>query len=434
MLTIGASHRTASPAVLGDFSRAAEAFRASVRDGVHAPTGVPVRELAVLATCARVEVYAVTQNTHTDEAEQVIGREVFGFADGVVTPTYSLRGYDSLRHVCQVAAGLDSFVVGEHEISGQVRRALKDAVRADAGATVLDGVAELVKRASRRVRTETGIGRHPASVSSVAVDIVRARLGALHARKALVVGAGEAGLLVAETLRRSGIGTLTVANRSLSRAERVAAEVGGRAAGLDMLAELLAEADAVLTATGAEGIVVDVASVREALSRRDPARGPLLMIDLAVPGDVDLEASSLSGVELLTLEDVRARVVQHIALRRDEIGAAELVVDEVVEDFVRKQDAPDVDGFIGALRRSIEEVRSSEVSRFLDGRDPSAPVSRDELDQLTRSIVNRLLHDPMRRLRTAPMQGVAGRRLLGAVRELAMLDSADGDGRGGSRG
>jgi glutamyl-tRNA reductase len=434
MLTIGASHRTASPAVLGEFGRAAEAFRTELDGGVHAPTGVPVRELAVLATCARVEVYAVTDDAAIDEAERVLGRAVFGFADGVVTPTYSLRGDAALRHVCKVAAGLDSFVVGEHEIAGQVQRALRDAVRAPVEAGVLDSVAALVKHASRRVRTETGIGRHPASVSSVAVDIVRTRLGALNTRKALVVGAGEAGLLVAETLRRSGIGSLKVANRSRDRAAGVAARVDGEAAGLDALPDLLAEADAVVTATGAGGIVVDAASVREAVARRDPARDPLLMIDLARPGDIDLEVSALVGVELLTLEDVRARVVQHIALRRDEIGAAELVVDEVVDDFVRKQDAPDVDGFIGALRRNIEEVRSSEVSRFLGRREPSAPVSRDELDELTRSIVNKLLHDPMRRLRTAPSQSAAGRRLLGAVRELAGLDSTQGDGRGGFRG
>lgn len=434
MLTIGASHRTASPAVLGDFGRAAEAFRTELRDGVHGPTGLPLAELAVLATCARVEVYAVTHDSALDEAERVLGREVFGFADGVVTPTYSLRGHDALRHVCRVASGLDSFVVGEHEIAGQVRRALKDAVRTPVEAGVLDGVAALVKRASRRVRTETGIGRHPASVSSVAVDIVRTRLGPLDDRTALVVGAGEAGLLVAETLRRSGIGSLKVVSRSRDRAEGVAARVGGEAAGLEALSDLLVEADAVLTATGAGGIVVGVASVRKAVARRGPARPPLLMVDLALPADIDLEVSALAGVELLTLEDVRARVVQHIALRRDELGAAEVVVDEVVDDFVARQDAPDVDGLIGALRRSIEEVRSSEVSRFLERRNPSAPIGRQELDQLTRSIVNKLLHDPMRRLRATPMQGATGRRLLAAVRDLGALDPTQGDGPDGSRG
>lgn len=432
MLTIGASHRTASPAVLGDFGRAAEAFRASVRDGMHVPTGLPVQELAVLATCARVEVYAVTDDSTTAEALRVVGREVFGFAAGVVTPTYSLRGADALRHVCRVAAGLDSFVVGEHQIAGQVHRALRDALRAPVEAGVLDGVANLVKRASRRVRTETAIGRHPASVSSVAVDIVRSRLAPLEARKALVVGAGEAGLLVASTLRRSGVGSLTLVNRSPDRAERVAAQVGAQAAGLEALADLLVDADAVLTATGAEAVVVGAAEVRAALARRDPARGPILIVDLALPGDVDPEVSALAGVELLTLEDVRARVVQHIELRRDEIGAAERLVDEVVDDFVRRQDAPDVDGFIGALRRSIEEVRSSEVSRFLDRREATAPASREELDQLTRAIVNKLLHDPMRRLRAAPMRDAAGRRLLRAVRELAGLDSTP-DGERGSR-
>jgi glutamyl-tRNA reductase len=301
-----------------------------------------------------------------------------------------------------VAAGLDSFVVGEHEIAGQVQRALKHAVRTRVEGSVLNGVAAVARKASRRVRAETSIGRYPASVSSVAVDLVRARLGDLGARKALVIGAGEAGLLVARALRYSGVGSLTVVNRSPDRAREVAARVGGVAGGLDALPDLLVEADVVLSATGAAGVVVGVASAREAVARRGPTRTPLLLLDLALPGDVDPRVTGVEGIELLMLEDVKDRVHVHIGLRREEMGAAERLVDEVVEDFVRRQDFPDVDGLIGGLRRSIEEIRASEVSRFLERRDPMAPARREELDQLTRSIVNKLLHDPMKRLRAAP--------------------------------
>jgi glutamyl-tRNA reductase len=401
MLTVGASHRTATASMLGGFGRAAEAFRAAVHDGVHGPTGTPVHELAVLSTCARVEVYAVTEHAAGDEAARVVAREVFGDGDAA-GPVYRLRGHDAVRHVCKVAAGLDSFVVGEHEIAGQVQRALKHAVRTRVEGSVLNGVAAVARKASRRVRAETSIGRYPASVSSVAVDLVRARLGDLGARKALVIGAGEAGLLVARALRYSGVGSLTVVNRSPDRAREVAARVGGVAGGLDALPDLLVEADVVLSATGAAGVVVGVASAREAVARRGPTRTPLLLLDLALPGDVDPRVTGVEGIELLTLEDVKDRVHVHIGLRREEMGAAERLVDEVVEDFVRRQDFPDVDGLIGGLRRSIEEIRASEVSRFLERRDPMAPARREELDQLTRSIVNKLLHDPMKRLRAAP--------------------------------
>lgn len=421
MLTVGASHRTASSALLGDFSRAAEAFRASVRDGVHVRSRVPVRELAVLSTCARVEVYAVTDETAREEAARLVGREVFGAEVGAPSADvgpYRYQGPEAVRHLCRVASGLESFVVGEHEIAGQVARAFRDAVRVRGDDGVLRQMAAVARHASRRVRSETGIGRYPASVSSVAVELVRERLGELTGARAVVVGAGKAGLLVAKALRSAGVGSLRVVNRSLERATEVAAEVGGDVAELSALPQLLTRADITVTATGAEGVILDVASARTAARERGPEAAPLLILDLALPGDVAPEVGSLEGVELLTLDDVKARVHSHLSLRRDEVGAAERVVDEVVEDFVRKQERPDVDSLIAEVRRSIEEVRSAEVARWLASRRGDDPPSQEELDHLTRSIVNKLLHEPMRRLRSAPFKSGKSRQLLRAAREL----------------
>jgi len=370
-----------------------------------------------------VEVYAVTEESARAEALRVVERSVFGHDGETAGPTYRLSDHEAVRHVCRVASGLDSFVVGEHEISGQVQRALRDAQRASVDSSVLESVAALARRASRRVRSETQIGRYAASVSSVAVGIVRERLGDLSERGALVVGAGEAALLVARALRDTGVGSLTVLNRSAERAAQVAATVGGAVEGLERLSDLMVEADVVLSATGADGVVLDVDTVQAAVARRGPGRPPLVVLDLAIPGDVDADVSGLSGVQLLTLEDVRAQVHRHVSLRRDEVGAAERVVDEVVDDFVRRQDAPDVDGFIGTLRRSIEEVRAAEVGRFMERRDPDEPLRREELDHLTRSIVNKLLHEPMQRLRTSPPRGTVGRLVLGAARELVEQES-----------
>ena len=421
MLTVGASHRTASSAMLGDFGRAAEELRASMRAG--ARTDIPVRELTVLSTCARVEVYAVAEHAAAEEAAHVLGREVFGEL------AYRLHGPQAVRHLCRVASGLESFVLGEHEIAGQVSRAFKDVVRVREDARVLETVGAVARRATRRVRSETGIGRYPASVSSVAVEIAKEHLGDLSRSRALVVGAGKAGLLVARALRSSGVASLTVVNRSLDGARDVADEVGGLAAELDRLAELLVEADVVVTATGAEGPVLDLAVARGALDARAADSRPVLLFDLALPGDVAPEVGDLDGVELLTLEDVKARVHRHLSLRRDELGAAERVVDEVVDDFLRKQDAPDVDALIGDLRRTIEEVRSAEVERWLSSRDPVGLPSREDLDQLTRSIVNKLLHDPMRRLRSAPLRSGRSRLLIRAARDIAGLGAVEAGDR-----
>ncbi|MGD8287406.1 MAG: glutamyl-tRNA reductase [Gemmatimonadota bacterium] len=426
MLTVGASHRTATAAMLGDFGRAAESFRAAVREGAMG-RDVPVRELAVLSTCARVEVYAVADGDATEEALGIVEREVFGISSGADDTPYRYRGPDAVRHLCRVASGLESFVIGEHEISGQVQRAFKEVVRVRDDASVLQGVAAVAKRASGRVRSETAIGRYPASVSSVAVDIVRERLGDLPAKRVLVVGAGKAGLLVARALRSSGVVDLTVVNRSLERAREVAAEVGGRVAELGRLAELLVDADVVMTATGAEGVVVDARTAAQAVEARGRMRGPLLVLDLALPGDVHPDVGELEEVKLLTLEDVKSRVHRHLSLRRDELGAAERVVDEVIADFLEQQESPDVETVIGELRRSIEEVRSTEVDRWLARREGDLPPSRDELDHLTRSIVNKLLHEPMRRLRSAPVEDECRRAMLEAASELFGDGSGDAE-------
>ena len=406
MLTIGASHRTATSAMLGDFSRAAADFRADLRDGVHARTRVPVQELAILSTCARVEVYAVTEDAAAEDALRLVGREVFGVTEdlGGVEATYGFRGPDAVRHLCRVTAGLESFVVGEHEIAGQVARAFKDAVRSSDDRRVLEGMAAVARRASGRVRSETRIGRYPASVSSVAVDLVRDRLGDLSTTRALVVGAGKAGFLVARALKSARVESLTVLNRTLDRARELAGDVGADAGDLAELPELLAVSDVVVTATGAEGVVVDVATAAAALRRRALRRKRLLILDLALPGDVDRDVGRLDGVELLTLDDVKGRVDRHISLRRDELGTAERVVEEVVLDFMRQQRAGDVEALIADLRRSIEVVRSAEVERWLESRGSDGAPSREELDHLTRSIVNKLLHDPMKRLRSAALR------------------------------
>jgi len=422
VLTVGASHRTASSAMLGDFGRAAEAFQEELRSGGSAGR-LPLRELAILSTCARVEVYAVPDGSSADEAARLVGRRVFGTdvsSDPASAPAYRYAGQESIRHVCRVAAGLDSFVLGEHEIGGQVTRALRGGVGLGGRPTVLPGVATLAKRASARVRSETAIGRYPASVSSVAVDIAKGWLGPLESRRAAVVGAGWAGLLVARSLRALGIGHLTIVNRSLERARVVAAEVGAEVAGLDTLPRHLVEADVVLTATGAEGLVVRMSDAVDALRARGDRELPLLLIDLALPGDVHPAVSALDGVELLTLDDVKVRVRRHLSLREDELGAAERLVDEIVDDFVRKQEAPDVEAVIADLRRSIDAVRAAEVERWLGDRGADSVPTREELDRLTRSIVNKLLHEPMRRMRDAPERSSESRLMLRAARELVV--------------
>jgi glutamyl-tRNA reductase len=384
------------------------------------------RELAVLATCNRVEVYTVCAPGSEPTVTRAIKSEVFGDRSSQPKSTlYALQGVDAVRHLCRVASGLDSLVVGEHQIAGQVVRAFRDPTMSVDGTSVLGTAAAVARKAARRVRSETAVGRYPASVSSVAVDIARKELNGLAGRTILIVGAGKAGRLVCEALRGCGAASLTVVNRSPEKAHALADRIGGSVAALEELPGLLVTADLVLTATGADNAVVDLEIATRALRARALGAGPLLVLDLALPNDVDPAVGQLEGLRLLTLEQVKTRVDRHLSLRRDEIQPAESVIDEVMADFVGSQAGAEVEALITELRRDFELVRSREVDRWIRTHPPEARPSREDIDRLTRSIVNKLLHDPMTRLRSSPDADEQGEALFHTARELFGLDVVD---------
>jgi len=399
-LTIGASHRTATAATLGEITRAALGLERRIRDESGRRGRVPVRELAVLATCGRAEVYAACDRDSVGAALAAIGEEVFG--SRLIGVAYERTGTDTVRHAARVAAGLDSMVLGEHEIAGQLTRALRGGVRLAGEGAGLEEVATVAATASRRTRAETGIGRGAASVSSAAVDIAAESLGGLEGRRALVVGAGRAGLAAARTLASLGVASLTVANRSYAQACRVARAVGGEPAALEDLAALLADVDVAVTATRAEHVVVDFETARRAAAARAGDARPLLLVDIAVPADVAPEVYELEGIQLVTLDDVARHVETRLATRRRDVAAAEEIIDEVVREHERRRGALDVERRIGELRRGVEGMRAREVERWLSRRGDDVPGewSREELDRLTRSIVNKALHASTAKLRS----------------------------------
>ena len=426
MLIIGANHRTATAARLGDFVRTAEAFRARLGEERQHGGLRAVRELAVLATCNRVEVYVVCEPSGETEVVQTIRSEVFDEPCSRPSGTLlELRGVDAVRHLCRVASGLDSMVVGEHQIAGQVARAFRDLVVPDEGkGDVLAAAAAVARKACRRVRAETDVGRYPASVSSVSVDMAKEELNGLTGRTVLLVGAGKAARLVGKALANSGAASVTVVNRSRGTAKEIADSLGASVAPLSALPSLLATADLVLTATGADEAVVSLAAAQAALKARPSTAGPLLLLDLALPRDVDPAVGDLEGLRLLTLEDVKTRVERHLSLRQDEVGPAEAMVEDVIDDFVRQAARTDVEALITELRRDVETLRLREVERWLRARPEGVHPSREEVDHLTRSIINKLLHDPLMRLRSAPGRNGQGEALFHTARELFGLEAS----------
>jgi glutamyl-tRNA reductase len=347
---VGTSHRVAPLAfierALAGAERYRRAWQESPKDATSAP--VPIRELVLLATCNRVEIWAAVRYDHADLAIDGI-RTAIADGDAATGRVYALRDGDALRHLCRVAGGLDSMVIGEPQIAGQVSRAFESVLRANGGAPVLGLAARTAKLASRRARTETRIGRGAASLSTVAVHAAAQRPGGLAGARVLVVGAGKIGRLACQSLRDRGA-DLAIVNRTLARAEAVAARVGAVPLPLDALGSSIAESDVVIASTASPRPIIDATLLRSAFAARSDDR-PLTLIDIAVPRNVAADVAALPGVTLLDIDDLRRRVRSHLAERRREIPRAESIIDEVLRERF-DETAP---GTIGDRRRRALE-------------------------------------------------------------------------------
>jgi glutamyl-tRNA reductase len=413
VLAVGLSHRTAPVSVLADVALAEDDVAKLLADLLGAPH---VAEALVASTCNRVEVYADVDKFHGGVADvsELLAR-TGGMPLERLSP-YLYVHYDdrAVQHLFAVAAGLDSMVVGESQILGQVRSALRAAREADAVGRTLGPLLEQALRTGKRVHAETGIDRAGASVMSAGLDAV----GDLTGRHALVVGAGAMGALAVSLLRRRGVADLVVANRSVERAARLAAAVGARATGLDRLTEEIAVADVVVASTGAAGLVVPAASVAAALAAR---RRPLALVDVALPRDVDPGVRRIPGVTLVDLETLR-ETVGAVAAAAD-VEVARRIVTEEVGAFLAWRRAAQVAPTVVALRAKAADVVAAELSR-LHARLPSLPErEREEVGATVRRVVDKLLHAPtvrVKELADAP-EGPAYEE---ALRELFGLDPA----------
>lgn len=369
---------------------------------------------SVLATCNRLEVYLVGTHPAADV------RDFISSITAVEAPLVERyvevrRDADAVRHLYSVAAGIDSMVLGEAEILGQVRGAFSATVQAGADHALLSRLFHTAIRTGRRARTETAIGRYALSVSSVAVQQARALTPGLERATVLVLGAGEAGRLAAAALAEHGVGAILVVNRTAERAEALAAELGGRALPFDQLGEALALADVVIAAADAPQPLIGADQAAAALAARDGAE--TLYIDIGVPRDVDAAVRGLPGARLLDLDDLQAIAAQHAAARAGEVERVQTIVDEETVRFLEWWDQLQVVPTISALTSMAEQVRRTEVDRTLDRLDLD-PATRDRIEAMTRAIVKQLLHQPITALRQRGDREV----YLDAARGLFSLD------------
>jgi glutamyl-tRNA reductase len=359
-----------------------------------------VLEHASLQTCYRVELYARLATELDDTRDELI--DALATAHGVerdllVDHLYVHSGEDVARHLGRVAAGLDSLVLGEAEILGQIGDAFE---AARVAGTLGPGLTLLFRTAigtGRRARVETAIGANPATASSMGLTLAEGALGGLRGKRLLVVGAGRIGLQALKAASGRGLEGLAVANRTRERAVEVAWRFGATAHGLDELEEALASADVAVTATSSEAPVLDTGLVGSAMRRR-PGR-PLVLVDLAVPADVEREAGGIAGVRLFDVDDLRAGLDDAMASRLREVPKVEAIVDEEVAEFGRRYRELEVEPLLAELRRRAESVRERELEQALRDLGDVDPAVAERMDHLTRVLVRRLLHDPTVRLR-----------------------------------
>jgi glutamyl-tRNA reductase len=377
-----------------------------------------VREHAVLQTCYRVELYARLASGVEEARDELV--EALATAHEVprellLDHLYVHAGEDVARHLCRVAAGLDSLVLGEEEILGQVGAAFAAARSQGSLGPVLELLGRTAVSTGRRARSETEIGVDPATASSMALALAECALGDLGDKRLLVVGAGRIGLQTLAVAEGRGIGGVGVVNRTREHSVEVAERFGARAYSLSELEPALADADVVVAATASDTPIVSAKAIASAMRRR-PTR-PLVVVDLAVPADVEREAGDLEGVRLFDVDDLRIGLDEAMAARLREVPRVEEIVDEEIEGFGRRYRELEVEPLLSELRRQAEEIREREVERALRDLGDVEPVVTDRVEQLSRSLVTKLLHDPTVRARARAGAGDAD-DVADAVRDL----------------
>jgi glutamyl-tRNA reductase len=417
LLALGISHKTA-PVALRE--RLAFTEREASEFALQVTASEEVREAVVISTCNRTEVYLVVGGAGgalvkaEGDVLGLLARRAGIRPTELAQEIYSPRNCDAARQLYRVTAGLESMIVGEAEIQGQVRRAHEAAMRAGTTGALSNRLFAAALTTGKRVRTETGIGSSRVSVPSVAVDLALSVLGGLQERHVVILGAGETSELTARALADQGAGTIFVANRHADRALSLAQRFGGSVVGLDGLPDQLLQADIVVSSTSSPHPIVGREELELVMGER--AGRPLLLIDIAVPRDIDPGCGELDGVTLYDIDDLQAVVARNLDTRASEVPRAQEIVEEEIRRFARWLGQLEVLPTVSALREHgnalVEQVLAENAGRW----ESVSPRDLARVEAVARAVMSRLLHEPTIRLRS--LSEARGHASLELVREL----------------
>ncbi len=415
LLALGINHNTASVDLREQLAFSPEQIESALQDAQKAG----LTEVAILSTCNRTEIYTQGAVDADLVLKWLSGHRSLTSSE-LAASHYAKQGEQAIQHMMSVAAGLDSLVLGEPQILGQMKACYAHARESGTAGSILHDAFQQVFTIAKRVRSETTIGQNPVSVAYAAVSLAQQIFSDLKQDTALLIGAGETIELVARHLKEAGIRSIIVANRTLPRAAALADEVGGQAILLEEISEVMPRADIVISSTASPLPILGKGTVEKALKVRK--HRPIFMVDIAVPRDIEEQVGDLADVYLYTVDDLRDVIQENMKARQEAAEQAQTIIQEGVQAYLHGLRAQDSVSTIRAYRRKAEDVRDSELERALkslsSGSDPEQVVR-----QLARNLTNKLLHGPTTKIRQASAEGRA--ELIGWSQELFDLDDRD---------
>jgi glutamyl-tRNA reductase len=395
LVLIGINHKTAPI----ELRERIAISRDDLPDATRALAAQPgVSECMIVSTCNRVEILAAVESPETDLTQFLHNH--FGLDQALLAPhIYEHRDQQAVRHLFRVSASLDSMVVGEPQILGQVKEAFATARAAGTVSGQLEHLLQSAFAAAKRVRSETAIGSNSVSIASVAVELARKIFGSLQGRTVFLVGAGKMSELAARHLVQQGAGAILVTNRTLERARQLAEPFNGRVIPFEKLYETATEADIVISSTGAPHPIFRREHGQQFMHRR--RNRPMFFIDIAVPRDVDPTMNKVEGIFVYDIDDLQAVAASHIAERQSQAGDAETLINAEVERFHQRRRTVNVAPAIVSLQRQAEEIRANELKRMHAKLGVFSEEQLAAIEALTRGLVNKFLHPPMQALKQA---------------------------------
>lgn len=398
IVLVGINHKSAPVEVRERLAFTEDACSSGLRTLVD---GEVVREGLIVSTCNRVEVLAETASERlTDTIERV--NKFLGGTDDLPRSFFEAHLYrhtddQAIRHLFRVTSSLDSMVVGEPQVLGQVRRAYSIALEAGTAGRILNRLVHHAFRVAKRVRTETGIGANAVSISYMAVELGKKIFNSLQGRTALLIGAGEMAELSARHLLHAGVTRVLLANRTDERAERLAAELGAETIKFESLADYLAEADIIICSTAADQYVITEQMAREALSKR--RNRPSFFIDISVPRNIDPAIGRIANVFVFDIDDLESVISSNIREREREAERAELIVESEIMQFQQTLRVLDIGPTIGALRNKLQDIARDELTRQRNRLGPLTAEQENAIQALLVSTVNKISHPLLSHMR-----------------------------------